>query len=77
MEPGAHRVGRSAAGTSGDRIDDLRGERRSACERLGNAGAGIVTRLDLVEVNPILDRSNRSAGMMVELPSSLLGTSIL
>jgi len=39
--------------------------------------AGIVTGLDLVEVNPILDRSNRTARMMVELAASLLGKSIL
>ena len=39
--------------------------------------AGIVTSLDLVEVNPILDRANRTATMMVELAASLLGKSIL
>ena len=39
--------------------------------------AGIVTSLDLVEVNPILDRENRTAAMMVELAASLLGKSIL
>jgi arginase len=39
--------------------------------------AGIVTGLDLVEVNPILDRENRTAAMMVELAASLLGKSIL
>jgi len=32
--------------------------------------------LDLVEVNPILDRENRTAQMMVELASSLLGKKI-
>jgi len=41
------------------------------------ADAGIVTSLDLVEVNPILDRENRTAAMMVELAASLLGKSIL
>lgn len=39
--------------------------------------AGIATSLDLVEVNPILDRSNRTAEMMVELAASLLGKRIL
>jgi arginase len=39
--------------------------------------AGIATSLDLVEVNPILDRSNRTAEMMVGLAASLLGKSIL
>jgi arginase len=39
--------------------------------------AGIVTSLDLVEVNPILDRENRTAAMMVELAASLLGKSIM
>lgn len=38
--------------------------------------AQIITSLDLVEVNPILDVSNRTARMMVELASSLLGKSI-
>ena len=40
------------------------------------ADAGIVTSLDLVEVNPILDRENRTARLMVELAASLLGKSI-
>jgi arginase len=39
--------------------------------------AGIATSLDLVEVNPILDRSNRTAEIMVELAASLLGKRIL
>ncbi len=39
--------------------------------------SGIVTSLDLVEVNPILDISNRTAAMMVELACSLLGKKIL
>ncbi|MCL4455508.1 MAG: arginase [Deinococcus sp.] len=38
--------------------------------------AGIATSLDLVEVNPILDRENRTARIMVELASSLLGKKI-
>lgn len=41
------------------------------------ADAAIVTSLDLVEVNPILDRENRTARMMVELATSLLGRSII
>jgi arginase len=39
--------------------------------------SGIATSLDLVEVNPILDRSNRTAEMMVGLAASLLGKRIL
>ncbi len=39
--------------------------------------AGFVTSLDLVEVNPILDRSNRTAEIAVELAASLLGKRIL
>jgi len=38
---------------------------------------GKVTSLDLVEVNPILDRHNRTAELMVELAASLLGKRIL
>lgn len=38
---------------------------------------GKVTSLDLVEVNPILDRRNRTASLMVELAASLLGKRIL
>lgn len=37
---------------------------------------GKVTSLDLVEVNPILDRRNRTASLMVELAASLLGKRI-
>ncbi|MDT7919431.1 MAG: arginase [Meiothermus sp.] len=40
------------------------------------ADASLVTSLDLVEVNPILDIANRTARMMVELASSLLGKKI-
>ncbi|AEB11596.1 arginase [Marinithermus hydrothermalis] len=40
------------------------------------AEAGIVTSLDLVEVNPILDQENRTAEIMVELAASLLGKQI-
>jgi arginase len=40
------------------------------------ADARLVTSLDLVEVNPILDTANRTARMMVELASSLLGKKI-
>ncbi|MEW6336481.1 MAG: arginase [Acidobacteriota bacterium] len=39
--------------------------------------ARVATSLDLVEVNPILDRENRTAVMMVDLAASLLGKSIL
>jgi arginase len=41
------------------------------------ADARIVASLDLVEVNPILGRENRTAKMMVELAASLLGRSIV
>ncbi len=41
------------------------------------ADCGKVTSLDLVEVNPILDRHNRTASLMVELAASLLGKRIL
>lgn len=40
------------------------------------ADAEIVTSLDLVEVNPILDRENRTARIMVEMAASLLGKKI-
>lgn len=40
------------------------------------ADSGHVTSLDLVEVNPILDRENRTANTMVELAASLLGKRI-
>ncbi|WP_457637921.1 arginase [Oceanithermus sp.] len=41
------------------------------------ADAGVVTSLDLVEVNPILDERNRTARIVVELAASLLGKKIL
>lgn len=41
------------------------------------ADASVVTSLDLVEVNPILDQKNRTAKMLVELAASLLGRSII
>ncbi len=41
------------------------------------ADAGIVTSLDLVEVNPILDEKNRTAAIVVELAASLLGKKII
>ncbi|MDX2008491.1 MAG: arginase [Meiothermus sp.] len=40
------------------------------------ADGGGITSLDLVEVNPILDVANRTANIMVELASSLLGKKI-
>lgn len=40
------------------------------------ADSGRVTSLDLVEVNPILDRENRTANTMVGLAASLLGKQI-
>jgi arginase len=41
------------------------------------ADAGVVTSLDLVEVNPILDAANKTAQIMVEMAASLLGKTIL
>jgi arginase len=41
------------------------------------ADAKIVTSLDLVEVNPILDVQNKTAQIMVEMTASLLGKRIL
>jgi len=38
--------------------------------------SGRISSLDLVEVNPILDRENRTARIMVELAASLLGKRI-
>ncbi len=39
--------------------------------------SGRVSSVDLVEVNPILDQSNRTAGVVVELAASLFGRTIL
>ncbi|HKY25557.1 MAG TPA: arginase [Gaiella sp.] len=50
-------------------------EAHLACEDL--AEAGLVGSLELVEVNPILDRENGSASIAVELAASALGQSIL
>jgi len=41
------------------------------------ADSGAVTSLDLVEVNPTLDRANETAAIMVEMAASLLGKRIL
>jgi arginase len=41
------------------------------------AEAGIATSLEVVEVNPILDRRNETAGLAVELLASALGAKIL
>lgn len=41
------------------------------------ASSGKVTSIDVVEINPILDHSNRTAQIAVELVASLLGESIL
>jgi arginase len=50
-------------------------EAHLACEDL--AESGLVGSLELVEVNPILDRENGSAAIAVELAASALGQSIL
>jgi arginase len=39
--------------------------------------AGIVTSLDVVEVNPILDDRNETAELAVELVASLMGRQII
>jgi arginase len=41
------------------------------------AEAGIATSLEVVEVNPILDRQNETAALAVELVASALGARIL
>jgi arginase len=50
-------------------------EAHLACEDL--AESGLVGSLELVEVNPILDRENGSAAIAVELAASALGQSII
>ncbi len=50
-------------------------EAHLACEDI--AESGVVGSLELVEVNPILDRENGSAAIAVELAASALGQSIL
>jgi arginase len=50
-------------------------EAHLACEDI--AESGVVGSLELVEVNPILDRENASAAIAVELAASALGQSIL
>ncbi|HEX2304227.1 MAG TPA: arginase [Gaiella sp.] len=50
-------------------------EAHLACEDI--AESGLVGSLELVEVNPILDRENGSAAIAVELAASALGQSIL
>ena len=50
-------------------------EAHLACEDL--AESGVIGSLELVEVNPILDRENGSAAIAVELAASALGQSIL
>jgi arginase len=41
------------------------------------AEAGVASSLDVVEVNPILDRENQTALLAVELAASALGARIL
>ena len=50
-------------------------EAHLACELA--AASGTIRSLELVEVNPILDRENRTAVTAVELAASALGLSIL
>ena len=50
-------------------------EAHLACEEL--ADSAVLGSLELVEVNPILDRENASAAIAVELAASALGQSIL
>jgi arginase len=39
--------------------------------------SGLVTSLDLVELNPFLDERGRTANLMVDLTASLLGRKVL
>ena len=41
------------------------------------AESGLVSSLDVVEVNPIFDRQNETAALAVELVASALGARIL
>jgi arginase len=41
------------------------------------AESGLVGSLDVVEVNPILDRENETATLAVELVASALGATII
>jgi arginase len=41
------------------------------------AEAGVMSSLDVVEVNPILDRENQTAALAVELVASVFGARIL
>ncbi|MBA2665703.1 MAG: arginase [Trueperaceae bacterium] len=41
------------------------------------AESGLVTSVDLVEINPVLDVSNRSARVLVEMAASLFGRRVL
>jgi arginase len=41
------------------------------------AESGVLTSLEIVEVNPILDRGNETAALAVELAASALGARIL
>jgi arginase len=41
------------------------------------ADSGTITSMDLVEINPILDRANKTARLAVELTLSALGKSIM
>jgi arginase len=41
------------------------------------AEAGLATALEVVEVNPILDRQNETAALAVDLVASALGARIL
>jgi arginase len=50
-------------------------EAHLACELA--AEAGLIGSLELVEVNPILDRENATAVTAVELAASALGLTIL
>ena len=39
--------------------------------------SGLVTSLDMVELNPFLDERGRTASLMVDLSASLLGKKVL
>jgi len=52
-------------------------EAHAAMEAIGALDADILQSLELVEVNPVLDRANRTAELAVELAASAFGKRIL
>jgi arginase family enzyme len=54
-------------------------EIKATCERIAQlvAESGLTSSLDVVEVNPVLDRENETGKLAVELVASALGARIL